>query len=84
MGSNPMFRIFGWGFISKTYKILINHIFMMKNIQNPHIFTPPRPQGCGGVKIWGLLSFGNYKIKNNDFIAILESKNLYSMMFTTL
>ena len=61
---------------------------MMKNIKNnkkPHIFTPPRPLGSGGVKIWGLLFFflKKYKIGNNDFITILGSENPNSMMFAT-
>jgi len=68
----------------------INHIFMMKNMSDiknnktPHIFTPPRPLGSGGVKIWGDLLFLNImKIGNNDFITILGSENLNIMMFTT-
>ena len=62
-------------------------MFMTKNIKKnnkPHIFTPPRPLGSGGVKIWGwLLFFFKYKIGNNDFITILGSVNLNIMMFTT-
>ena len=58
-----------------------------ENIQKnnkPHIFTTPRPLGSGVVKIWGLLFFfKKYKIGNNDFITILGSENLNSVMFTT-
>ena len=50
----------------------------------PHIFTPPRPLGSGGVKIWGLLFFlNNVKIENNDFIIILDYANLNDIMPTT-
>ena len=79
------------GSTSKTSKIMINHIFMMnqgwrisgKN-NKPHIFTPPRPLGSGGVKIWGLLFFlNNVKIENNDFIIILDYANLNGIMPTT-
>ena len=69
---------------------MINHIFMVKNVSDiknnktPHIFTPPRPLGSGGVKIWGVLLFLNImKIENNDFITILGSANLNVMMFST-
>ena len=59
----------------------------MKNIKKnnkPHIFTPPRPLGSGGVKIWGFLFFLNImKIGNNDFITILGPENLNVMMFPT-
>ena len=46
------------------------------NIQKnnkPHIFTPPRPLGSGGVKIWGLLFFGY----SQKFLSELVS--LYSV-----
>ena len=60
----------------------------MKNIKTnkkPHIFTPPRPLGSGGVKIWGLLFFSKkYKIENNDFITILGSVNVKNMVPTTI
>ena len=61
---------------------------MMKNIRNnkkPHIFTPPRPLGSGGVKIWGLLFFlKKYKIGNNDFTTILGAVNVKNMTPTTI
>ena len=51
----------------------------------PHIFTPPRPLGSGGVKIWGLLFFfKKYKIGNNDFTTILVSVNVQNMTPTTI
>ena len=51
----------------------------------PHIFTPPRPLGSGGVKIWGLLFFfKKYKIGNNDFTTILGSVNVKNMTPTTI
>ena len=63
-------------------------MFMTKNIQKnnkPHIFTPPRPLGSGGVKIWGLLFFfKKYKIGNNDFTTILGSVNVKNMTPTTI
>ena len=59
---------------------------MTKNIKKnnkPHIFTPPRPLGSGGVKIWGLLFFfKKYKIGNNDFTTILGSENVKNMTST--
>ena len=61
---------------------------MTKNIKKnnkPHIFTPPRPLGSGGVKIWGLLFFfKKYKIGNNDFTTILGSVNVKNMTPTTI
>ena len=67
------------GFISKTYKIVINHLFMMnKNKSHAeknkplHIFTHPWSLRSGGVKIWrGLFFLNNVNIRNNDFITIL-------------
>ena len=63
-------------------------MFMTKNIKKnnkPHIFTPPRPLGSGGVKIWGLLFFfKKYKIGNNDFTTILGSVNVKNMTPTTI
>ena len=53
MDSNPKYATSRWDSLEKTYKIVINHIFMMKNMsdikknKNPHIFTPPRPEGVG-------------------------------------
>ena len=89
MDSNPNRATARWNSLAKTWKNMItriNHIFMMKNIKNNkkhHIFTPPRPLGSGGVKIWGFLLFLNIvKIGNNDFITILGSVNLNIMMFT--
>jgi len=42
-------------------KIVIKSIFsiltIFKKNNKPHIFTPPLPNGRGGVKIWGLLFF---------------------------
>ena len=59
----------------------------MKNIKTnkkPHIFTPPRPLGSGGVKIWGFLFFFfKYKTGNNDFTTILDSENVNGMMPST-
>ena len=63
-------------------------MFMTKNIKKnnkPHIFTPPRPLGSGGVKIWGLLFFfKKYKIGNNDFTTILGAENVKNMTPTTI
>ena len=75
------------GFISKPLQNCDKPYFQDEEYQKnnkPHIFTPPRPLGSGGVKIWGLLFFfKKYKIGNNDFITILGSENPNSMMFTT-
>ena len=61
---------------------------MMKNVKTnkkPHIFTPPRPLGSGGVKIWGFLFFFfKYKIGNNDFTTILGSVNVKNMTPATI
>ena len=61
----------------QNYDDLMNHVLMMKNMSDiknnktPHVFTPPRPVGSGGVKIWGVSLFLNImKIRNNDFITI--------------
>ena len=63
---------------------MLKNVSDIKNNKPPHIFTPPRPLGSGGVKIWGVLLFLNImKIGNNDFITILGSENLNIMMFTT-
>ena len=57
MDSKPKFTTSRWDSLEKTYKIVINRIFMIKNMSDinknkpPHIFTPPRPLGSGGVKM---------------------------------
>ena len=67
MDPNPKYATSRWDSLAKTYKIVINRIFMMKNVSDiqknktPHIFTPPRPLGSGGVKIWGVLFFFKYR-----------------------
>ena len=51
MDSNPIRATSRWNSLAKTYRIVINHIFMIKNMSDinknkpPHIFTPPRPLG---------------------------------------
>ena len=55
----------------------------LKN-NKPHIFTPSRPLGSDGVKIWGLLFFfKKYKIENGDFITISGSVNVNIMTSST-
>ena len=54
-------------FISKNLKNCDKPYFQDQEYQKnnePHIFTPPRPLGSGGVKIWGLL-FLKKKLKKS-------------------
>ena len=67
--------------LSKMYKSVINHIFMINKItkkQKSPFFTELLR---GGAKKWGLLFFfEKYKIENNGFITILGSVGNKGMM----
>ena len=73
--------------LTKMYKSVINHIFMINKItkkQKSPFFAPPRSLRSGGAKKWGLLFFfKKYKIENNGFITILGSVGNKGMMPTT-
>ena len=73
MDSDPKYTTTWWDSLAKTYKIVINHIFMMKNIgkkqQTPYFHASA--------------TAGSVKIENDDFIIILDYANLNDMMTTT-
>ncbi len=67
--SNPKCATARRYLLVKTYRIVMNHIFMMNKI----------------LKKWGLLFFfKKYKIENNDFITILGSVDNKGMTPTTI
>ena len=67
--SNPKCATARRCLLVKTYRIVMNHIFMMNKI----------------LKKWGLLVFfKKYKIENNGFITILGSVGNKGMIPTTI
>ena len=55
---------------------------MMKNIRNnkkPHIFTPPRPLGSGGVKIWGFLFFLRVGFGKSETVASEKKDTVFPL-----
>ena len=87
VNSNPKYATTRWCSLAKTYKSVMNHIFMMNKIikkkQTFPFFAPPRRLRSGGAKMGMFFFLNKYKIKYSDFITILGSVGTKGMMPAT-
>ena len=72
--SNPKYATARWYSLAKTYKSVMNHIFMMNKIIKKQ--TSPFFRASAEFT-------ERYKIENSDFITILGSVGTKGMMPTT-